>query len=104
MPKNNMSGSIPEALGDLEQLAFLSLYDNLQIKGSIPARLGDLKQLTTLELHRNRLTGVVPSLPFNQYTKSNCYLQAPTSPTNNFTCPLPPVSSSSLLEGLLAVY
>jgi hypothetical protein len=67
MPYNNMKGSIPEALGDLEQLTFLELY-------------------------QNRLTGVVPSLPFKNYT-NGCYLQyQTTNPTNHYTCPLPPVS------------
>jgi hypothetical protein len=42
-------------------------------------------------LWNNRLTGVVPSLPFEQYT-GWCYLQAPTSPSNHYTCPLPAVS------------
>ena len=66
MPYNNMKGSIPEALGDLEQLVFLNLG-------------------------HNRLTGVVPSLPFKNYT-NGCSLQDLTSPSNHYTCPLPPVS------------
>jgi hypothetical protein len=44
-------------------------------------------------LGQNRLTGVVPSLPFKNYTV--CYLQVPTSPGNQYTCPLPPVSPLS---------
>jgi hypothetical protein len=41
-------------------------------------------------LRQNRLTGVVPSLPFKNYT--GCELQLQTSPSNQYTCPLPPVS------------
>ena len=114
MYSNNMTGSIPEALGDLEQLTYLNLGGN-QLEGSIPEAMGDLKQLqylqlggdriegsipqalagldqlTVLGLWSNRLTGVVPSLPFKNYT-NGCYLQDPTSPSNHYTCPLPPVS------------
>ena len=60
------------------------------MKGSIPEALGDLEQLQYLVLEQNRLTGVVPSLPFKNY--KSCYLQYPTSPSNHYTCPLPPVS------------
>jgi hypothetical protein len=89
---NNMNGSLPEALGDLKQLTELQMGHN-QVKGSIPETLGDLKQLAFLSLDDNRLTGVVPSLPFKNYT-GGCYLRLPTSPSNHYTCPLPPVSPS----------
>jgi hypothetical protein len=62
------------------------------MKGSIPEALARLEQLAVLALWRNRLTGVVPSLPFKNYTNDGCYLQYPTSPSNHYTCPLPPVS------------
>jgi hypothetical protein len=95
-----MTGSLPEALGDLEQLTQLQFTDN-QINGPVPARLGGLKQLavlalganwiegtipawlaglkrlTTLSLCKNEFTGVVPSLPFKNYTL--CALQVTTS-------------------------
>jgi hypothetical protein len=86
---NQLEGSIPAALADLGQLTRLGLAGN-RLEGSIPARLAGLVHLTVLALDRNRLTGVVPGLPFKQYT-SYCALQAPTSPSNSFTCPLPPV-------------
>ena len=86
---NRLEGSIPEALGDLKQLQSLYLYGN-QLEGSIPEALVGLEQLTVLELQLNRLTGVVPSLPFKNY--STCWLQDPASPSNHYTCPLPPVS------------
>jgi hypothetical protein len=87
---NQIEGSIPETLGGLQQLTILALYGN-RIEGSIPETLAGLKQLTYLNLRDMRLTGVVPSLPFKNYT-GNCNLQDPTSPSNVFTCPLPPVS------------
>ena len=86
---NQLEGSIPAALADLGQLTRLGLAGN-RLEGSIPARLAGLVRLTVLALNGNRLTGVVPGLPFKQYT-SYCALQAPTSPTNHFACPLPPV-------------
>jgi hypothetical protein len=114
MPYNNMTGSLSDTLGGLKQLTLLQLYNNRiqgsiphtlgdlqllmglhlsfnQVEGSIPQTLGGLKQLTYLVLWNNRLTGVVPSLPFEQYT-GECKLQAPASPSNRYTCPLPAVS------------
>jgi hypothetical protein len=46
-------------------------------------------------LNNNNLTGLVPSLPFQNYTGAGgCYLQGNPSNagSNHFTCPLPPVS------------
>jgi Leucine-rich repeat (LRR) protein len=88
---NQIEGTIPEELGDLEQLTQLDLGSN-RLEGPIPARLAALERLTGLALNGNRLTGVVPSMPFKNYT-NYCGLQAATSPSNRFTCPLPPVSS-----------
>jgi Leucine-rich repeat (LRR) protein len=89
LQNNRLNGTIPETLADLKQLVQLYL-SNSMIEGSIPAWLAGLERLTGLGLYRNRLTGVVPSLPFKNYT--NCYLQVNPSPSNHFTCPLPPVS------------
>jgi hypothetical protein len=51
--------------------------------------------LTDLELNSNKLTGIVPPLPFAQYS-DGCYLDSPdycTEPEcNHFKCPLPPNS------------
>jgi Leucine-rich repeat (LRR) protein len=116
MPSNNMTGSLPGALGDLEQLVYLDLsrnelegfipkelgrlqqlvylwlYEN-RLQGAIPAGLGGLERLTTLWLDHNRLTGIVPSLPFKNYTAQGggCNLQDLTNQSNLFSCPLPPV-------------
>jgi hypothetical protein len=89
---NQIEGSIPQTLGGLQQLAFLSLDTN-QIEGTIPQTLGDLQQLAHLALWHNRLTGVVPSLPFKNYT-GGCALQAGFK-GNHYTCPLPAVSPLS---------
>ena len=57
--KNRLSGEIPEELGDLSNLAVLSLSDN-RLSGEIPEELGDLSNLTGLSLFKNRLSGEIP--------------------------------------------
>ena len=55
---NSLTGSIPKELGNLTNLTTLSLIDN-QLTGSIPAELTALN-LTTLELSGNSFTGCIP--------------------------------------------
>ena len=57
---NDLSGEIPEALGDLSELVCLSLWSN-DLTGEIPEKLGDLSNLTQLDLLRNDLDGSIPS-------------------------------------------
>ena len=57
---NNLSGSLPAALGNLEALQVLSL-DRNSISGSLPTQLSNLSNLTRLALNRNQLTGSIPS-------------------------------------------
>ena len=56
---NELTGSIPPKLGDLESLTYLDLYRN-KLTGSIPPELGNLESLTRLLLHNNELTGSIP--------------------------------------------
>ena len=56
---NDLSGSIPPALGNLTNLRGLSLNYN-QLTGSIPPALGNLTNLIVLDLSDNQLTGSIP--------------------------------------------
>lgn len=57
---NNLSGSLPTALGNLSQLQSLYLYRN-NLTGSIPSQLGNLQSLGVLSLGENRLSGSIPT-------------------------------------------
>ena len=56
---NNLTGEIPPELGDLLALKELSLRNN-DLTGEIPPELGDLLALKELSLRNNDLTGEIP--------------------------------------------
>ncbi len=58
---NNLSGSLPAALGKMAHLEVLSLDRNSIGGSAIPAELGNLSNLTRLAMNRNQLTGAIPS-------------------------------------------
>ncbi|MFN2144114.1 MAG: hypothetical protein ACK2T7_02120, partial [Anaerolineales bacterium] len=57
---NSISGSIPPSLGSLSALWRLALAGN-DLTGGIPSQLGNLSNLEILELSNNQLTGGVPA-------------------------------------------
>ena len=57
---NNMSGSIPPEIGELDSLLYLDLSRN-ELTGPIPGGLGALKQLSHLRLNNNALEGRLPA-------------------------------------------
>jgi len=57
---NHLSGSIPTALSSLSNLNALVLGGN-QLSGTIPTVLGNLSNLTYLDLSSNQLTGSIPT-------------------------------------------
>ena len=61
---NNLVGSIPSKIGDLEKLINISLENN-EITGSIPLEIEHLHQLEILNISWNKLTGVIPLGIFN---------------------------------------
>jgi Leucine-rich repeat (LRR) protein len=68
---NNLSGTIPTELAQLDSLNTLSIWDNKGITGSIPSELSKLKKLEYLRISNEKLTGTVPcelaSLPRLKY-------------------------------------
>lgn len=56
---NYISGNIPPSLENMSKLTVLNLYSN-QLKGSIPAELGNLTNLEYLYLYLNQLEGPIP--------------------------------------------
>jgi hypothetical protein len=86
---NNLKGTIPSSLASLTRLVNLGVSDN-NLNGTIPSSLASLR-LDYLRLDNNALTGLVPPLPFKQYSVG-CYLDNPgcTEPNcNHFKCHLP---------------
>ncbi|KAG6490194.1 hypothetical protein ZIOFF_051479 [Zingiber officinale] len=59
LPGNNITGGIPEQLGNLSSLTNLDLENNC-LSGEIPASLGKLSKLQILILSQNNLTGNIP--------------------------------------------
>jgi hypothetical protein len=85
---NQFNGSIPAELVEMNQLTELYFHAN-NLSGTVPSNLAQLG-LTALRLDADQLSGVVPVLPFEKYTKY-CAMNA-----NSFKCPLPANSSSCL--------
>ena len=57
---NNLNGEIPESIGNLIQITQLSLANNA-LTGSLPDTIGNLKFLTRLDLSNNQLSGNIPN-------------------------------------------
>ena len=64
-----LSGPIPSALGNLDNLQALSLWGN-QLSGSIPSELANLDNLRALSLGNNQFSGCVPVKLFDNIVPS----------------------------------
>ncbi|MBQ6574396.1 MAG: hypothetical protein IIX41_08840 [Bacteroidales bacterium] len=69
---NNLSGSIPECIGDLVKIQGLVLYQNF-LTGNIPESIGNLDDLQFLDLSWNNLTGSLPGY-LSKFNFERCYL------------------------------
>uniref|UniRef100_A0ACD5ZKE2 Uncharacterized protein n=1 Tax=Avena sativa TaxID=4498 RepID=A0ACD5ZKE2_AVESA len=56
---NQLKGSIPEGIGDMQWLRALN-FSNNHLDGSIPNSLSNLSDLESLDLSYNKLTGQIP--------------------------------------------
>ncbi|MFI3315736.1 MAG: discoidin domain-containing protein [Rikenellaceae bacterium] len=59
LPESNLTGEIPNMIGDLEHLQYINLSGN-HISGPIPDAIGNLSNLQQLHLYSNELTGEIP--------------------------------------------
>ena len=57
--RNNLTGTIPPEIGQLQELRSLHLSEN-RLTGSIPPEIGQLGNLSYLNLFGNELTGEIP--------------------------------------------
>lgn len=71
---NNLSGSLPNTIGNLPYLVTLSLNDN-QITGIIPTSIGNLTGLQNLYLYANTLSGGIPVELSQLSSLKNLFLQ-----------------------------
>ena len=85
---NNLRGTLPDELGDLDQMTELPLQDN-HLTGSIPD-LGRLTNLTLLRMWNNELTGEIPA-SLSNLTKLR-YLELWD---NQLTGPIPDLRSNT---------
>ena len=60
LPVNRLTGSIPPEIGQLSNLSYLSFFGN-ELTGEIPPELLQLHSLQSLHLGSNELTGEIPS-------------------------------------------
>ncbi|KAF8104053.1 hypothetical protein N665_0181s0074 [Sinapis alba] len=61
LSSNELSGSIPDEIGDLLNIRSLNLSSN-RLTGSIPDSISKLKRLESLDVSNNKLSGSIPPL------------------------------------------
>lgn len=91
--KNQLSGSIPDAIFSPEMTLIHLLCDGNKFTGNIPDSLGFVSTLEVVRLDRNSLSGPVPA-NLNNLTKVNELNLA----NNQLTGPLPNLSGMTLLN------
>ncbi len=89
---NNMSGTLPAAIGDLTMLTTLDLQNN-NISGEVPDEIGNLVNLEYLILSYNEFTGAIPAGISNM-----THLVAFHVADNHFTGQLPDLGNAVNLK------
>ena len=91
---NNIVGTLPAALGDLDQMVNLQLSSN-RLRGAIPASLGGLTNLQKLYLQLNELRGAIPASLGGLTNLQELYLQG-----NQLSGSIPNLSGLTNLQEL----
>ncbi|KAL2334691.1 hypothetical protein Fmac_015904 [Flemingia macrophylla] len=60
LSNNNLSGTIPREITDLDGLIYLNLSHN-QLSSKIPPSIGNMRLLESIDISRNQLSGEIPS-------------------------------------------
>ena len=94
---NNLTGSLPAALGNLTELYYFHFAEN-HLTGSIPSELASLQKMLYFYLSDNQLTGTIPSFLFSYPLVRDIRLN-----TNQITGPIPAelVNATSLRKLIL---
>ncbi|CAJ1960698.1 unnamed protein product [Cylindrotheca closterium] len=83
---NQLTGEIPDTIGNLgTNMQELRLESN-QLFGNIPTSIGNLKSLEWLYLQENQLTGSLPMLPFIDFAcnlNDNCFQDVRNAASGN---------------------
>lgn len=57
---NNLNGTLPNDIGNLVNLEFLTIRTNLSLSGTLPATLGNLSNIELLTIDNTSITGNIP--------------------------------------------
>ncbi|WCJ30079.1 Receptor kinase-like protein Xa21 [Euphorbia peplus] len=88
--RNNLTGHIPEAIGNLQRLEILDLFNN-KLSGGLPIGISNISSLQKLDVSTNTLTGYLPSnmfahLPALESFSLSMNLFSGPIPSSLFTC------------------
>nr|XP_017218136.1 PREDICTED: probable leucine-rich repeat receptor-like protein kinase At1g35710 isoform X2 [Daucus carota subsp. sativus] len=89
---NSLTGKLPPSLGNLTQLHVIDVAFN-HLSGLVPSTLGGLTNLVSLYLYMNNLTGFIPSELGNLTNLANLYLS-----DNNLRGPIPVLENCNNLR------